>query len=77
MQIFHLGPSFFRVRRWADTGFVLPDKIYAFCDGASACCARHSDVHSLKGETYMQVVVVRSPKALRGILKMLFKIKES
>jgi hypothetical protein len=32
---------------------------------------------SLKGVEEMQVVVIRSPKALRGVLKLLFKIKDT
>ena len=29
-----------------------------------------------KEESFMQVVVLRSPKALRGILRLLFRIKK-
>ena len=31
----------------------------------------------MKGEHWMQIVVIRSPKALRGLLKLLFKIKDT
>lgn len=50
-----------------------------YCD--SYCCCGFDSCRSeplqilKKGDSLMKIVVVRSPKALRGILKLLFGIK--
>ena len=67
----------FGVWRGADTRALFSDKVYALCACSFAGRARRSQLHALKGENHVQVVVIRSPKALRGILKRLFKMKDA
>ena len=71
------GAVVFGVWRRTDSCALFSNKVYAVRPGPFACRARRSQLYALKGENIMQVVVVRSPKALRGILKLLFKIKDA
>ena len=71
------GITVLGVWRRTDLGALFSNKVHAVRSGAFAGCARRSQLHALKGENYMQVVVIRSPKALRSILKLLFKIRET
>lgn len=72
-----VGILILRVWGRADSCFMLSNQVYAVHACAVARCAWNPFFFSLKGESYMQVVVIRSPKALRGLLKLLFKMKES
>ena len=72
-----IGVVVFGLWRGADTRALLSDKVYALCACSFAGRARRPQLYALKGENHVQVVVIRSPKALRGILKRLFKIKDA
>lgn len=45
-----------------------------YCCGYDTCRPEPLQI-LMKGDSLMKIVVVRSPKALRGILKLLFGIK--
>ena len=72
-----MGSGLFGFWRGAAAGALFSDKVYAGFVGAAACNPRRFGLSALKGEARMQVVVIRSPKALRGLLKLLFKMKDS
>ena len=55
---------------------MLPDQVYAVYAGASAGRTRRDLLFAIR-RMLVQIVVIRSPKALRGFLKLLFKIKDT
>ena len=55
---------------------MLSNEVYAVYAGVFAGHTRRSLLRAIGGKI-MQIVVLRSPKALRGLLKLLFKIKDT
>ena len=58
------------------TSFIPTCTLVAYINWGSRNCSRSIMVTLLKGGLHMTIVVKKVPKALRGIVKLLFGIKD-
>jgi len=67
---------FNRIRSWHITSIIFTNIRLVISNRSGSDISRHIMVALLKGGLHMTIVVKKVPKCLRGIVKLLFGIKD-